>query len=78
MPQISAEEAGGAGLRRRDQQPAAAPALRGRPGPYPHAIARQRFEPGLPLTSFRRTPKHEQQLALPVTMLPARKPTIGK
>ena len=45
---------------------------------YPHAIARQRFKPVMPLTSFRRTPKHEQQLAQLVTMLHGRKPTIGK
>jgi aldehyde dehydrogenase (NAD+) len=45
---------------------------------YPHAIARQRFKPVMPLTSFRRTPKHEQKLAQLVTMLHGRKPTIGK
>jgi acyl-CoA reductase-like NAD-dependent aldehyde dehydrogenase len=29
---------------------------------YPHAVTRQRFKPAFPLTSFRRTAKHESQL----------------
>ncbi len=29
---------------------------------YPHAIARQRFKPAIPLTTFRRTAKEEKQL----------------
>ena len=45
---------------------------------YPHSIARQRFKPVMPLTSFRRTPKHEQQLPQMITVLHGRKPTIGK
>jgi len=45
---------------------------------YPKAIARQRFKPLMPLTSFRRTEKHEQQLASMMTMLHGRGTTIPK
>jgi len=45
---------------------------------YPKAIAKQRFKPLMPLTSFRRTEKHEQQLASMMTMLHGRGTTIPK
>ncbi|MEJ7832261.1 MAG: aldehyde dehydrogenase family protein [Nocardioides sp.] len=45
---------------------------------YAKAIARQRFKPLMPLTSFRRTEKHEQQLASMMTMLHGRGTTIPK
>jgi acyl-CoA reductase-like NAD-dependent aldehyde dehydrogenase len=45
---------------------------------YSKAIARQRFRPLMPLTSFRRTEKHEQQLASMMTMLHGRSSTIPK
>jgi len=45
---------------------------------YPKAIARQRFKPLLPLTSFRRTAKHEEKLASMMNMLHGRGTTIPK
>ncbi|GAA4677409.1 aldehyde dehydrogenase family protein [Nocardioides nanhaiensis] len=45
---------------------------------YAKAVARQRFKPVMPLTSFRRTEKHEQQLAAMITMLHGRTPTLPK
>ncbi len=45
---------------------------------YPKAIARQRFKPMMPLTSFRRTEKHEQRLASMMTMLHGRGSMIPK
>jgi acyl-CoA reductase-like NAD-dependent aldehyde dehydrogenase len=45
---------------------------------YSKAIARQRFKPLMPLTSFRRTEKHEQQLASMMTVLHGRGSTIPK
>ena len=45
---------------------------------YAKAIARQRFKPLMPLTSFRRTDKHEAQLASMMTVLHGRGTTIPK
>ena len=45
---------------------------------YAKAIARQRFKPVMPLTSFKRTAKHEQQLVQMMTMLHGRGTTIPK
>ncbi len=45
---------------------------------YAKAIARQRFASLLPLTSFTRTAKHEQQLQQLVTMLHGRGTTLPK
>jgi aldehyde dehydrogenase (NAD+) len=45
---------------------------------YAHAITRQRFRPLLPLTSFARTEKHEQQMGKLITMLHGRRPTLPK
>ena len=45
---------------------------------YAKSIARQRFKPAMPLTSFRRTAKHEQQLAQLMTMLHGRGTTLPK
>ena len=43
---------------------------------YAKAIARQRFKPIMPLTSFARTDKHEQQVTSMMTMLHGRGNTI--
>ena len=40
---------------------------------YAKAVARQRFKPALPLTSFTRTEKHEQNLAALITVLHGRR-----
>ena len=45
---------------------------------YAKAIARQRFKPLMPLTSFRRTEKHEQQLGTMMTVLHGRGTTIAQ
>jgi acyl-CoA reductase-like NAD-dependent aldehyde dehydrogenase len=45
---------------------------------YPKAIARQRFKPLMPLTSFRRTTKHEEKLASMMNVLHGRGTTIPK
>ena len=45
---------------------------------YAHAIARQRMKPMLPLTSFRRTEKHEQQMGKLMTMLHGRGSTLPR
>jgi acyl-CoA reductase-like NAD-dependent aldehyde dehydrogenase len=45
---------------------------------YAKAIARQRFKPVMPLTSFRRTEKHEQQLVQMLTTLHGRGTTLPK
>lgn len=45
---------------------------------YAKAIARQKFAPLLPLTSFTRTAKHDQQLQSLVTMLHGRGTTLPK
>ncbi|WP_148614278.1 aldehyde dehydrogenase family protein [Nocardioides rubriscoriae] len=45
---------------------------------YAKAIARQRFKPVMPLTSFKRTAKHEQQLVQMMTMLHGRGTTLPK
>ncbi|MEO9325666.1 aldehyde dehydrogenase family protein [Nocardioides sp. C4-1] len=48
---------------------------------YAKAIARQRFKPVMPLTSFKRTTQHEQQLVQVLTMLHGRGtvlPKLGK
>ncbi|WP_134764829.1 aldehyde dehydrogenase family protein [Nocardioides sp. 1609] len=45
---------------------------------YAKAIARQRFKAALPLTSFTRTEKHEQQLVQLMTMLHGRGTTLPK
>ncbi|MCW2816379.1 MAG: aldehyde dehydrogenase [Nocardioides sp.] len=45
---------------------------------YAKAIARQRFKAALPLTSFKRTEKHEQQLVSLMTMLHGRGTTLPK
>lgn len=45
---------------------------------YAKAITRQRFKPVMPLTSFKRTGKHEQQLVQMMTMLHGRGTTLPK
>jgi aldehyde dehydrogenase (NAD+) len=45
---------------------------------YAHAIAKQRMKPMMPLTSFRRTEKHEQQMTKLMTMLHGRGSTLPK
>jgi acyl-CoA reductase-like NAD-dependent aldehyde dehydrogenase len=45
---------------------------------YAKSIARQRFKPVMPLTSFKRTEKHEQQLVQLMTMLHGRGTTLPK
>jgi acyl-CoA reductase-like NAD-dependent aldehyde dehydrogenase len=45
---------------------------------YAKSITRQRFKPVMPLTSFRRTEKHEQQLVSMMTMLHGRGTTLPK
>ncbi len=45
---------------------------------YAKSIARQRFKPVMPLTSFKRTAKHEQQLVQMMTMLHGRGTTLPK
>ena len=45
---------------------------------YAKAIARQRFKPPLALTTFRRTPKTDNQLTQILTMLHGRGSTLEK
>jgi acyl-CoA reductase-like NAD-dependent aldehyde dehydrogenase len=45
---------------------------------YAKSITRQRYKPVMPLTSFRRTEKHEQQLVQLMTMLHGRGTTLPK